>query len=107
MFAIITLQQLYDVDDNIDENLLTQEPLQDKEITNIDQENEADKKDTQEENCSKKEDLNKDAGESLKTDNSSEAECGDKSSDCDKCDESRIYRVFRNLREKFSFGDNE
>ncbi|OWR55551.1 gpi inositol deacylase pgap1 [Danaus plexippus plexippus] len=107
MFAIITLQQLYDVDDNIDENLLTQEPLQDKEITNIDQENEADKKDTQEENCSKKEDLNKDAGESLKTDNSSEAECGDKSSDCDKCDESRIYRVFKNLREKFSFGDNE
>ncbi|CAG9584705.1 unnamed protein product [Danaus chrysippus] len=106
MFAIITLQQLYDVDDYIDENLLIQEPLQDKAITNTDQENETDKKDTQEKNCSKKEDLNKETGESTKTDNS-EAECEDKTSDCDKCDESRIYSVFRNLREKFSFGDNE
>ncbi|XP_041978231.1 GPI inositol-deacylase [Aricia agestis] len=59
-----------------------------------------------------KENVEKDETEENKSDNPAEEKEGENTnsentSDCNVCSESRIYSMFRNLREKLSFGENE
>lgn len=103
MFIIITLQQLCDIDDS---NQVTSErPSEDTENKEDPPRNkrnlESDTKHSETEN--KNEESNETNTES-KGENITES--NDNTSDCDTCNENRIYNIFKNLREKFSFNDS-
>ncbi|XP_045772052.1 GPI inositol-deacylase isoform X3 [Maniola jurtina] len=102
MFTIITIQQLLDTEDPAQENH-TKEPVIniDADTTSTLSNKEPVKADEPKENITaeSENEQNKESG-------SNEGEKQETSNECDVCNENRIYNIFRNLREKLSFGDN-
>lgn len=97
MFAVITIQQLCDKEDNI-ESEITSNADEDATQKESEETKEESKKDQSSENRdSKNERQNPDeSGEK------EEKDANKPSDDCDVCNESRIYAMFKNLRDKFS-----
>ena len=102
MFAVITLHQLYDKED-IKEDTPGQ-PLKsvNENDTNIQENKET--KETTSDNNQPKSTINDETENSNEKVNNDSAE---EPSECDVCNESRIYNMFKNLRDKFSFSENE
>lgn len=96
MFALITLQQLLDKAEedkssNI-ENTLMGEKSEESEVK-------------EEQNIKEKPESNvNNINEEEKSQNTNENE--DVGNDCDVCNENRIYTIFKNLRDKFSFNND-
>lgn len=103
MFIIITLQQLCDIDDS--NQVTSEQPSEDidkKEGPPCNKRNlESDTKHSETEN--KNEDSNETNTESM---GENITESNDNTSNCDTCNENRIYNIFKNLREKFIFNDS-
>lgn len=96
MFAAITLHQMFDKEIDTQSNDLVEEcPASENDNNTCDAErnNEGEKSN---EKCKDNE----------QDDNEDETTPVTSSDDCNVCSESRIYTIFSNLREKFSFSEN-
>ncbi|CAH0723349.1 unnamed protein product, partial [Brenthis ino] len=102
MFLVITIQQLYDREDIKKSN--SEEASESTNESNACiQENIEESKE-----CGSNDQSTSDTNKETKeTDNEKINDDNDKkSSECDVCNENRIYNMFKNLREKFSFSEN-
>ncbi|CAH2106337.1 unnamed protein product [Euphydryas editha] len=98
MFTIITIQQLYDIEDLVE--VTSEEHSENPDDTK--KENPANRKNlgTETENEAK----NSESNTGPKNENITDS--NENTTECDVCDENRIYNIFKNLREKFSFNDS-
>ncbi|CAG9786117.1 unnamed protein product [Diatraea saccharalis] len=105
MFAVITIQQLCDKEDIIaSEDMKTTKDSQDDD----EGANNSNKENKNSENENNKAEGNSDEKEAKEHDNASgKTETEKTDDDCDVCSESRIYGVFKRLRDKFSFTEDE
>ncbi|XP_013199791.1 GPI inositol-deacylase [Amyelois transitella] len=110
MVILITVQQMFDSEDKPpgEETDIEDAPND----ANAEQKNEinSDKNETEENvnskpNAKDKDDENAPSEENNKKKGLNANDDASTSDDCDVCNESRIYNVFKNLREKFSFND--
>ncbi|XP_046960059.1 GPI inositol-deacylase [Vanessa cardui] len=104
MFTIITLQQLYDKEESTE--VTSEEHLKSK-IDNASDEKTSSKMDLETE--SKTEGNKSDSNTDPKSENIANEKANENdenTSECDVCNENRIYNIFKNLREKFSFNDS-
>lgn len=101
MFVVISLHQLYDKEDAKED--MPVQPLKMVNDTNIQENKET--KDATSDDDQPKSNINNDEKENL--DEKANSDNAEEPSECDVCNESRIYNMFKNLREKFSFSENE
>ncbi|KAM3961034.1 LOW QUALITY PROTEIN: GPI inositol-deacylase [Aphomia sociella] len=93
MFVVITIQQLFDKEELVETAESTEEP----------QTNSAE---TSNENPNESEMTNDDNAKAGPSQESEVPNADSPGEDCDVCNESRIYNVFKNLREKFTFNED-
>lgn len=99
MFAVITLQQVCDKEENA--TIIGEEIAQETGSDN-------NKKEDSDDNASREKQPDENCGEDSEqtNENPDRSNTEGTSDDCNVCNESRIYNVFKNLREKFSFSEN-
>ncbi|XP_064071825.1 GPI inositol-deacylase isoform X2 [Vanessa tameamea] len=104
MFTIITIQQLYDKEEPTE---VTSEEHLESKVDNASDEKIPSKMDLETETKTEgtKSDTNPDP-KSENFANEKATENDENTSECDVCNENRIYNIFKNLREKFSFSDS-
>ncbi|XP_075973637.1 GPI inositol-deacylase [Anticarsia gemmatalis] len=95
MFAVITVQQMLDTE-------LIENVPQSNETNSSEKEKEESEEKQEETSASEFND--KSGKDKAQAENTEETPTS--SDDCNVCSESRIYRIFSNLREKFSFSEN-
>lgn len=99
MFAVITIQQLCDKEEN--ENTIIETSLaedsQENNEKSKDEDVSNDKQDTNEQQNTKESAKETSEKETSKNETSQEP-----SEDCDVCNEGRIYRIFKSFRDKFT-----
>ncbi|XP_063380508.1 GPI inositol-deacylase [Cydia fagiglandana] len=83
-FALITAQQLFDTEEIDEDSQASQDPSPDPEVSD-----QTSNEDSDQEKSETKEEVSE----------------GEEKNECDPCNENRIYNVFKNLRDKFSFSE--
>lgn len=98
MFVVIVLQQLFDRAEEppVEVNVAPQNPPEENE--NAQKENVTEQDNKSEPNTSDSEEKTSEHSEGVNAESSSE--------NCDVCSESRIYTIFKNFREKFTFNED-
>ncbi|XP_053607259.1 GPI inositol-deacylase [Plodia interpunctella] len=107
IFVIITAQQVIEKEERpIQENTEAEDPQSDSQTVQDDCKKPSTSSENNKKNySSEKDDVSNEDGESKK-DSTQSNEDGNTGDNCDVCNESRIYNIFKNLREKFSFNED-